>query len=44
MCIRDSTGAVHDFAASGEALLDALRDTAGLTASSHILDLSLIHI
>jgi SAM-dependent methyltransferase len=33
------TGAVHDFAASGEALLDALRDAAGLTASSHILDI-----
>lgn len=32
------TGAVHDFAASGEALVAALREVAGMTASSHVLD------
>jgi SAM-dependent methyltransferase len=33
------TGAVHDFAASGEALVNALRDVAGMTTSSHVLDI-----
>ncbi|WP_161789725.1 class I SAM-dependent methyltransferase [Phaeacidiphilus oryzae] len=32
------TGGVRDFAASGETLRDALREVAGLTPSSHVLD------
>jgi SAM-dependent methyltransferase len=32
------TGAVQDFVASGEAFVDALRAVAGMTTSSHVLD------
>lgn len=32
------TGPVHDFAQSGQNLVDALRDVAAMTPSSHILD------